>query len=237
MKIKAIELHRQSRGAMGSRTLSATLTSEGESVGRFKARNLMKEAQIESKQPRGHQYKKADKPSIVADNHLAREFTVDAPNKVWCGDVTYVWAGTGWLYLALVIDLYSRRIVGWACSKHPDTELTMKALRIAYELRGKPTQLMFHSDQGCHYTSHAFQQLLWRYQIKQSMSRRGNCWDNAPMERVFRSFKYEWMPKNYYQSYEDAQNDIMLYLKYYNGDRCHSYNEYLTPIAAEALVA
>jgi putative transposase len=108
----------------------------------------------------------------------------DQPNQVWCGDVTYIWSGTQWLYLALVIDLYARRIIGWACTDSPDSVLTGQALTMAYYARGCPKGVMFHSDQGCHYTSLAFRQMLWRYHIKQSMSRRGNCWDNSPMERL-----------------------------------------------------
>ena len=237
LKKAATEIHTASRGAAGTRTISGMLQQRGESVGRYLARSLMKEAGLVSKQPRGHRYKVARQPAEVADNHLNREFSVESPNQVWCGDVTYVWTGTQWLYLALIIDLYARRIVGWACSPSPDSELTMQALRIAYESRGKPTGVMYHSDQGCHYTSHAFQQLLWRYQIKQSMSRRGNCWDNAPMERCFRSFKYEWMPKTFYASYEEAEKDIMQYIKHYNGNRGHSYIDYLTPIEAEKNIA
>ena len=197
----------------------------------------MREAGVESKQPPNPHYKKAEKPSTVAENLLKREFRREQPNEVWCGDVTYVWSGKQWLYLALVIDLYARRIIGWACSIHPDTELTSQALRIAYHARGKPKGVIFHSDQGCHYTSKSYQQQLARYQIRQSMSRRGNCWDNAPMERCFRSFKSEWMPKSFYSTYEDAEHDIMQYIKYYNSDRVHSYNDYVTPIEAERAAA
>ncbi len=96
------------------------------------------------------------------------------------------------MYLTVVIDLFARKVIGWAMSLSPDTQLTSKALSMAYESRGKPKGVMFHSDQGSHYTSLKYRQLLWRLQIKQSLSRRGNCWDNAPMERFFRSFKTEW---------------------------------------------
>jgi len=195
LKAKVIEIHQESRCSAGTRTIAGLLQQQGEKVGRYKIRSIMQEADLTSKQPGQHKYKAATKPSDIAENHLNREFTVSQPNKVWCGDVTYIWSGNQWLYLALVIDLYARRIVGWACSKSPDSELTKKALTMAYYARGQPEKLMFHSDQGCHYTSKAFRQLLWQYQIKQSMSRRGNCWDNAPMERCFRSFKTEWMPK------------------------------------------
>ena len=150
-----------------------------------------------------------------------------------CGDVTYVWRGVGWLYLAVVLDLYKRCVVGWACSDSPDSELTVNALQMAYEARGRPSGVMFHSDQGCHYTSKRFRQQLWRYRIKQSMSRRGNCWDNSPMERFLRSYKTEWMPKTGYDTSSQAQIDIAAYMKYYNYQRGHSYNNYQPPAIAE----
>ncbi len=105
--------------------------------------------------------------------------------------MTYVWVGYRWAYLAVVLDLFSRKPVGWALSLSPDSELTCKALKMAFELRGKPENVICHSDQGSHYTSLKFRQLLWRLQIEQSMSRRGNCWDSTPMERFFRSLKSE----------------------------------------------
>ena len=235
LRTKVVKIHTASRGAAGSRTITAKLNQESECIGRYKVASLMKEANIESKQPnKPHQYKIAGKCSKIADNILQREYNVASINQVWCGDVTYIWCGTRWLYLALVIDLYARRIVGWACSDSPDTALTKKALSIAYEARGRPNNLMFHSDQGCHYTSKAFQEDLVNKGIKQSMSRRGNCWDNVVMERTFRSLKTEWVPKTFYANYDDAEYDIMQYIKYFNSERCHSYNKYLTPIDAEA---
>ena len=233
LKIKIKHLFDESRQSAGSRTLHRTLQNAGEKIGRFKVRRLMREMELESKQPGKHRYKLAVKPSDITDNKLNRQFTVAKPNQVWCGDVTYIRVGKTWLYLALVIDLYARRIIGWACSDSPDSQLTIKALQIAYEARGKPKKVLFHSDQGCHYTSKAFIQQLWRYKIKQSMSRRGNCWDNAPMERCFRSFKTEWMPKEYYASFDEAEQDIHLYIKYYNNQRVHSSNGYVTPLEKE----
>ncbi len=153
-----------------------------------------------------------------------------APNQVWCGDVTYIWTGTQWAYLAVVLDLFARKPVGWAMSLSPDSELTSKALMVAFEARGRPKGLLFHSDQGSHYTSRRFRQQLWRYQIRQSMSRRGNCWDNAPMERLFRSLKTEWMPTTGYRSVNEAKQAITDYLVgYYSQVRPHSYNGGLTP--------
>ena len=234
LKQKVEHIHSNSRGAAGSRTVSGMLKQQGESVGRYQARSLMKSLGLVSKQQKRHRYRIADDESVIAPNHLARAFKVDAPNQVWCGDVTYVWVGTGWLYLAVVLDLYKRRVVGWACSDSPDSELTVKALQMAYESRGRPRGVMFHSDQGCHYSSKRFRQQLWRYQIKQSMSRRGNCWDNSPMERFFRSDKTEWMPKVRYDNYTQGEIDIAAYMKYYNYQRGHSYNDYLAPAWAEA---
>ena len=238
LRQQVIQLHAQSRGAASARTLSAALRAQGHEVGRYKAGSLMQEAGLVSKQLRKHRYKNAEGESRVAANHLDRAFTVQQPNQVWCGDVTYIWAGTQWLYLAVVMDLYARRVVGWAMSTHPDSLLTCQALRMAFESRDRPRGVMFHSDQGCHYTSMMFRQALWRYRIKQSMSRRGNCWDNAPMERFFRSLKTEWIPDAGYESIHEAKTDVMQYLShYYNRVRLHSYNGYRSPVDMELLAA
>lgn len=234
LREKVVVIHTASRGSAGARTIAGQLSQSGLAVGRYKAKSLMREANIVSTQWRKHRYKIADHASKVAPHLLKREFTAKAPNKVWCGDVTYIWAGTQWLYLAIVIDLYARKIVGWACSDSPDSNLTCAALRMAFESRGRPQGVMFHSDQGCHYTSLQYRQRLWRYRITQSMSRRGNCWDNAPTERFFRSYKVEWMPKDFYSTYEQAEVDVLKYIiQHYNSARGHSYNNYLSPNAAE----
>jgi putative transposase len=234
LKDLARVIHTNSRGAAGARTIAGELSQAGHNVGRHKAKNLMLEANITSKQLRKHKYKIAEKESKIAPNLLKRKFNVARPNAYWCGDVTYIWSGRQWMYLAVVMDLFKRKIVGWACSDSPDSNLTCAALRMAFESRGRPQNVTFHSDQGCHYTSIQFRQTLWRYQIKQSMSRRGNCWDNAPMERFFRSFKTEWMPKEFYSSFKEAEQDTLNYIIiHYNSRRGHSYNNYLTPNEAE----
>ena len=234
LRIKVAEIFNISRQSAGSRTIVDRMREEGESIGRFKVRRLMKEARLESKQPKPYAYKtaKIERPDIP--NHLDREFNVKQPNLVWCGDITYVWVQNRWVYLAVVMDLYARRVVGWSLSDKPDTKLTVSALNMAYQLRGQPKEVMFHSDQGVQYASRSFRQHLWRYRMKQSMSRRGNCWDNAPMERVFRSFKSEWMPTTGYRSFTEAKKDIGQYLMdYYNWYRPHQYNGGMTPILAE----
>lgn len=223
-----------SRSAAGSRSLVDMMRELGHQIGRFKVRRLMKEAKLVSKQPGSHRYKQAtvERPDIP--NLLNREFTVDVQNQIWCGDITYIWAGQRWCYLAVVIDLYRRRVVGWAMSESPDAALVTKALSMAFEQRGKPSGVMFHSDQGSQYGSRQFRQHLWRYRMNQSMSRRGNCWDNAPMERLFRSLKSEWVPTTGYASIAEATRDISHYLMtYYNWERPHSYNDGIPPAKAE----
>lgn len=238
LRAQVTELHAESRAAAGSRTLSAQLKAEGLAVGRFKVRRLMRECGLESKQPPRRHYRKADKPSEVAPNILDRAFTVEAPNRVWCSDVTYINVGGEWLYLAVVLDLYARRVVGWSLSDSPDAQLTCRALELAFELRGRPTGVLMHTDQGSHYTSDDYCKCLRRLGIRQSMSRRGNCWDNSPMERFFRSLKTEWIAERHYPDIRVAIADITDYVShYYNCKRPHSTNEYMTPAACEAKAA
>ncbi len=207
---------------------------DGIEIGRYKVRSLMREAGLICKQPGSHNYKKATMERPDIPNRLNRQFNVAQPNQVWCGDITYIWAQGRWHYLAVVIDMYARRVVGWSLSSKPDATLAVKALDMAYEQRGKPQDLMFHSDQGSQYASRQFRQRLWRYRIQQSMSRRGNCWDNAPMERLFRSLKSEWIPAMGYVSAMEARKDISHYLmNYYNWFRPHQYNNGEAPSRAE----
>ena len=160
------EKHRISRGSAGSRSIVAMLATDGIKIGRFKVRRLMKEAQLVSRQPGSHKYKIALDEQLEIPNTLSRAFSVADPNTVWCGDITYIWAGGRWVYLAVILDLYARRIVGWSMSKNPNAALVINALENAYQQRGKPKNLMFHSDQGSQYTSLQFRQCLWRYQIR-----------------------------------------------------------------------
>lgn len=171
------ELHNASHGSAGARSIATMATLKGYKMGRWLARKLMVELKLVSCQQPTHRYKRSGLEHIAISNHLARQFAVTEPNQVWCGDVTYIWTGKRWAYLAVVLDLFARKPLGWAMSFAPDSRLTAKALEMAWEVRGKPAKVIFHSDQGSHYTSRQFRQLLWRYQIKQSMSRRGNCWD------------------------------------------------------------
>jgi len=228
------EIHTESNGSAGARTIATIATSRGTALSRYRARSLMKEMQLYSCQLPKHKYKKATKEHINVPNIVNRNFRPAAPDKVWCGDVTYIWVGNRWAYLAVVLDLYARKPIGWAFSYSPNSELTSKALQMAFDVRGKPKGLVFHSDQGCHYTSLAFRQLLWCLQIQQSMSRRGNCWDNSPMERFFRSLKTEWVPNVGYLDIEEARSSINNYISgYYCKVRPHRHNHAITPNQAE----
>lgn len=234
LRSRVNELFSQSRSAAGSRSIMFMMREDGIEIGRFKVRKLMSEMKLVSKQPGSHAYKKAavERPDIP--NVLDREFTVEKPNKVWCGDITYIWAQGRWHYVAVVIDLFARRVVGWAFSSKPDADLVIKALDMAYEQRDRPQNVLFHSDQGSQYGSRSFRQRLWRYRFTQSMSRRGNCYDNAPMERLFRSLKTEWIPTVGYMSASLAQQDIGRFLmQRYNWQRPHQFNSGLAPAVAE----
>ncbi|MCV5062174.1 IS3-like element ISEc31 family transposase [Escherichia coli] len=224
----------QSRGSAGARTLAEMLTQNGVPMSRYRAGRLMKYLNLSSCQPGKHQYKNARQEHTCLPNLLERQFAVPEPDRVWCGDITYIWAGNRWCYLAVVMDLFARRVIGWSLSANTDTALISSALRMAYEVRGQPRDVMFHSDQGSQYTGLKYQQLLWRYRIKQSVSRRGNCWDNSPMERFFRSLKTEWVPTDGYVGKDEARQQISGYiLNYYNSVRPHHYNGGLTPEESE----
>ncbi|HCO6517257.1 TPA: IS3 family transposase, partial [Escherichia coli] len=224
----------QSRGFAGARTLAEMLTQNGVPMSRYRAGRLMKYLNLSSCQPGKHQYKNARQEHTSLPNLLERQFAVPEPDRVWCGDITYLWAGNRWCYLAVVMDLFARRVIGWSLSAHADTALISSALRMAYETRGQPRDVVFHSDQGSQYTGLKYQQLLWRCRINQSVSRRGNCWDNSPMERFFRSLKTEWVPTNGYAGKDEARQQINDYiLNYYNSVRPHHYNGGLTPEESE----
>jgi len=237
-KLKALTMvkaiHKESEGSAGARTIATISTKRGVSLSRYRVGKLMKQLNLTSCQFSKHSYKKAEQPHVTIPNTLGRSFDVAQPNTVWCGDVTYIWTGNRWAYLAVVMDLFARKPIGWALSFSPNSQLTGQALSMAFEARGKPKNVMFHSDQGCHYTSKEYRQLLWRYKIKQSMSRRGNCWDNAPMERFFRSLKSEWVPTKGYHSFREAKYAILDYIiGYYSQVRPHRHNKGLSPNEAE----
>jgi len=178
----------------------------------------------------------ADPTRQPAENHLAQDFTAAAPNRKWVTDITYLPTAAGWVYLAVVVDLFSRKVVGWSLSTSLATELVSEALRRAVETRrpqGK--ELMHHSDRGCQYTSDAYQQTLRCLGIRCSMSRTGCCYDNAAMERFFWSLKHEWTNQAKYADLDDARRGVFKYIEtFYNPVRLHQTLGYLSPNQYEA---
>jgi putative transposase len=229
-------IHAQMWRSFGSRRMAEELQRRGHAVGRYRARRLMREADVQVRVRRTHRYEKREQTSAIAENLLDRAFDVPVANRVWAGDVTFIGTQQGWMYLAVVIDLYSRRVVGWACSGSCDTRLVIRALEIALQSRRPAPGLMFHSDQGSNYASLAFQQFLKEHEIVQSMSRRGNCWDNAVVERFFRSLKGECIGEQIYRDYQQARADVLDYiLMFYNPLRLHSAAQHLPPAEFELL--
>jgi len=217
-------IHRQTQASYGRRRMSAELRRRDFDVGPFRARSLMREAGLAVEVPKPPIYPKSQgAPDAVAPNRLDRQFDVAVPGTVFAGDITYIGTQAGWLYLAVVMDLCARRIVGWAMSDSPDAELVTRALRLALPHRHPTQGLMFHSDQGGQYTSAAFRTFLADNRITQSMSRRGNCWDNAPVERFFRSLKSERVRTTIYRDHGQARADVNDYIaRFYNTSRLHS---------------
>jgi transposase InsO family protein len=171
----------------------------------------------------------------VAPNLLNRDFSPEAPNQVYAGDITYIWTTEGWLYLAVVIDLFSRSVVGWAMDKRMTRQLVMDALTMAVQRRRPPPGVIFHSDRGSQYASSGFQKLLVKYGMICSMSRKGNCWDNAPVESFFGSLKQELVFHQKYPTRFHARQSIFDYIeRFYNRRRLHSTLGYESPADYEA---
>ena len=235
MRRRMKELFRASRDSLGSRTLAKNLRKEGFTIGRDKTRRLMKVLNLKVKQKCKYKVTTDSKHHFpVAKNVLNRQFSPQAPNQAWGVDITYLWTQQGWVYLAVVIDLYSRRVVGWAMDRRMKKALVIRALMMAVNLRKPPPGLIHHSDRGSQYASHAYQALLKQYGMICSMSRKGNCWDNAPIERFFSSLKREWTSDRLYRTRQEAIADVREYVAvYYNSKRLHSTLGYKTPMDYE----
>ncbi|TNF96109.1 MAG: IS3 family transposase [Gammaproteobacteria bacterium] len=229
------ELFIASRESLGSRTLMENLQSEGFEVGRDKVRRLMKSMKLKVRKKRKYKITTDSKHNLpVAENMLDRRFNPEKPNQAWGADITYVWTQEGWLYLAVIIDLYSRRVVGWCIDKRMSKSLVIRALMMAINLRNPPAGLIHHSDRGSQYASKAYQALLQQHGIICSMSRKGNCWDNAPVERFFSSLKREWTGDRLYRTRKEAIADVREYVAvYYNARRLHSTLGYKSPVDFE----
>ncbi len=214
--------------------MQAELNAQGFAVGRYKVRRLMQALSLKAKRPKQHRYPVAGKPSAIAPNTLNRQFNPPIANSHWTGDITYICTRQGWLYLAIVLDLYSRRVVSWAFSNQPNSALSVRALEVAVQHRRPSTPVLFHSDQGVQYSSDTFRSVLNKHHMVPSMSRRGNCHDNAVTERFFRSLKSERVNYRHYQTREEAMKDIAEYIgPFYNQRRRHSTLGNLSPAEYE----
>lgn len=222
----------QSDRTYGSPRVWRDLIDWGEHIGENRVARLMRQAHLIAR------HKRRRLPSdiagrlehCIARNVLERQFIADGPNRKWAADFTYLWTAQGWLYVAVVIDLYSRKVVGWSMSASMTSALVIDALTMAVWRRGKPTQLLHHSDQGSQYTSEDFQRLLADQGIECSMSRKGDCWDNAAIESFFSSLKTERTRRKNYQSRDQARADVFDYIeRFYNPRRRHSTLGHVSP--------
>lgn len=231
LQLIMIDFFTKSRESLGSREMKHKLTAEGYPISRQRTRKLMNQLNLVVRQRVAYKVTtKRNSKNAVAVNLLNQNFKPMAPNEVWAGDITYLKTGEGWMYLAVVMDLYSRRIVGWSINRRMTTALISEALTRAVTLRQPPKGLVFHSDRGSQYTSRDYQKLLAIHGIRSSMGDVGACWDNAVVERFFGSLKHDWIFKIPQPTRKHMKRDVMLYMKYYNSERLHSANNHQTPI-------
>jgi putative transposase len=226
----------QSDRTYGARRVWCDVLAEGFSCGLHRIERLMRSQALRARPRRRRLPSDTGERMIgaLAPNILDRRFGATAPNQKWAADFTYVWTAEGWLYVAVVIDLYSRRVVGWSMQASMTADLVAEALTMALWRRGKPNALMHHSDRGSQYTSDQFQRLMSEHGVACSMSRAGNCWDNAAMESFFSSLKTERTARKTYRTRDDAKADVFDYIEcFYNPRRRHSTIGYLSPIAFE----
>ena len=229
--------HAASRETYGSPRIHLDLMEAGWKVGRKRVEHLMRSEGIQARIPKRFRHTTDSKHSDpVAPNILARSFKVDHPNRVWVTDITYVWTWEGWLYLAVVVDLFARRVVGWSVASHMRAELALNALQIALGNRDALDGLTHHSDRGSQYTSSEYQELLRAHGIVCSMSRKGDCWDNAVAESFFGTLKQELIHRQSWPTRREAADAIVEYIElFYNARRRHSANDGRSPVAYERI--
>jgi putative transposase len=231
-------IHQQSRQTYGSPRIQAELAENKINCGHKRVARLMRQAELCAKQSRKFRATTTDSAHNypVAPNLLDQDFSASRPNEKWLTDITYIPTAEGWLYLAVVLDLYSRRIVGWAMNDSLERHLVIAALQMALKMRQPPAGLLHHSDRGSQYASEDYQALLTQYQMRCSMSRTGNCYDNAPTESFFGTLKTELVHHCQYPTKAAAKTDIFEYIEvFYNRFRRHSALRYQSPVNFEKL--
>lgn len=235
LSVRIRQVHEATHQIYGSRRIRAELAEQGNSCGRKRVVRLMRQHGLKARHRR-HRTVTTDSQHSdpVAPNLLDRDFSAPAPNSKWVTDITGVWTAEGWLYVAVVLDLFSRLVVGWAMAAHRDAELVEQALHMALGRRHPAAGLLHHSDRGSQYTSGAYQSLLAQIGIQVSMSGKGDCYDNAAMESFFSSLKGEWTDWHTYQTRQEAQLSIFEYIEvFYNRQRRHSTLGYQSPATYE----
>lgn len=234
---KVEECYHDQRGIPGSRKIAKELAARKVAVCRNTVARIMREKGLESCGQRRRRWvvtTNSDHDDPIVGNRLDRAFHADRPDQKWVADITYVQTDQGWAYLAIVMDLFSRKIVGWSMRDSMETSLVLEALDNALEARRPGAGLLFHSDRGSQYTSIDHRSRLAEARIECSMSRRGNCWDNACAERFFCSYKHEWARHQRYRNVEEARQDAFRYIEiYYNRQRRHATLGYLSPAEFE----
>jgi transposase InsO family protein len=233
-------VHQDSGGRYGSPRVHAVLRSRGRNISRGRIERLMRRHGIRAimAPPRRARTTDSRHALPIAPNLLARDFTVAAPNRIWLADITYVPTGEGWLYLAAVMDLFSRKIVGWAMRDHLRTDLASSALRMALQRQRPAVGLIHHSDRGVQYAAHDYRGALAAAGITASMSRKADCFDNAPMESFFHTLNTELVHHRQYATRAEAQRDIFAFIEgFYNRTRLHSAIGYISPIEMELKAA
>ena len=225
------EIHAESRGIFGFPAINSKLKELGHNYNHKRVERVMRENNIRSNAKKKFKVTTDSKHMMpVADNLLQRDFSPEQKNQAWCGDITYIRTDEGWLYLATVIDLYSRKVIGWSLDENMTRQLVIDAFETAYQQREKPEGVIFHSDRGSQYASKDFKTVLSLSKAKQSMSRKGDCWDNACAESFFASLKKEMVYRNHYRTREEARATIFWYIEvFYNRYRPHSYLNGISP--------
>jgi putative transposase len=224
-----------SRQRYGSPRIHAELRAAGHRVARKRIARLMRQDGLRARPRRRFvRTTQSQHKFPIAQNVVARDFEVSGPNQVWVSDLTYLRTQTGFVYMAVVLDLFARRVVGWAVSESLDAGTAVEALRRALALRPAPAGMIHHSDRGIHYACTDYRTLLKRHEITPSMSRKGNCWDNAVAESFFSSFAFEVEWSANWRDVQDVERDAAEYIDgFYNPQRRHSHNQYLSPIDFE----
>jgi putative transposase len=236
LKVDIRALHAASGKRYGSPRIHADLKADDHRVGRKRVARLMQEEGIEGQRKRRFRITTDSRHAHpVAPNELNRNFTASAPNKVWVTDITYIWTREGWMYLAAILDLYSRRVVGWSMDSCMDRSLALDALGMALRTRCPEVGLLHHSDRGVQYASTDYQDRLRKHGMVCSMSRKGDCWDNAVAESFFSTLKAELVHRTDYVSRSQARASVFEYIEvFYNGRRRHSALGYVSPVQHEA---